>query len=194
MILRSLALVTISTLLLTSCEEESLLTEPQINPGFDAIHYDDGNIDAPLLPAGSYEAAVKFPSNYLAANKNDSIKEVHFFIQELPNVCKVKFYSSFSGQLTPGNLLYSQNVISEIQANSWNRHVLSSPLIIGNEDIWISISFESNTDNRVVGCDPGPASENGEWLWDAAVGSWDKLSNNSTLDIDWNIRLAVKPS
>ena len=71
-----------------------------------------------------------------------------------------------------------------------NSHILSAPLDISGEDLWISIAFNHGQTERVMGCDPGPAANNGDWFYDDSVQDWRKFSvvTNPTISVNWNIR------
>ena len=179
---------------LTSCEEEDPISSgPEIDPIYEVFNYDGPNDDAPqLIDNVNFEAAVRFAPSRLAPVKNGKIAEIHFYIKNLPNTAAVKIYSSRGGT-RPGTLLYEADVLNSLSSNSWNKHVLAEELFIGDDDIWIAIAFSHINTREVVGCDPGPATINGDWLFDELDGQWLPLSQRSIININWNIRLAVEP-
>ncbi|MEM7101734.1 MAG: hypothetical protein AAF502_01310 [Bacteroidota bacterium] len=171
----------------TGCENDP------VGNGFVVLRHDGDNLTAPVLPGGAtYEAAAKFTAGSLQNMIGDRLVEIDFFIQEIPSTCVVKVYTSNGGN-SPVTEIYSSNVLASLSANSWNNHRLSTPYTITNEDIWIAVEFTHPSDARTVGCDPGPAVFNGDWIFDSSVGSWNPLSDVSTIDINWNIRGNVEP-
>lgn len=165
------------------------------NPSLITLNYDADNLASPSLPAGSYEASARFPSGALSAANGGTLEEVEVYIQELPNTAQIKIYSS-NGGLEPTDLLYTAEIANSLQSNSWNTHTLNSDLTIdGSQDLWVCVAFSQSGDARVIGCDPGPAVVNGDWLFDTNDNQWSPLRvrTSNSVDINWNIRAIVSP-
>ena len=179
--------IAVSLFTLSSCKEESN------NPTFITLNLDGPNEDSPSLPPATYEAAVRFVSGSLQNYIDDRLVEVDFYVQEVPDACEVVIYRSNGGS-EPFSTIHTANVISGLNANSWNTYVLTTPITISNEDIWIAIRFTHSNTARTIGCDPGPAVPNGDWLYDSNDTSWIPLSVRTPISINWNIRGIVDPS
>ncbi|MEZ4885966.1 MAG: hypothetical protein R3E32_14625 [Chitinophagales bacterium] len=153
------------------------------------LHYDGENVTAPFLDVGTYEAAARFPVSVTTAFQGKNLEEVEFFIVERPDACAIHIYGQGTSS-GAGTLLYSANVSNSINANSWNRHTLATPLAINGEDLWISVVFTHNSVLASVGCDAGPAELNGDWLYSNYDNEWRTLNfrSNQQVDINWNIR------
>jgi hypothetical protein len=182
------ALILPLILLFAGCEGNDIPSPPD---GYSFLNYDGKNRDAPALPGNTYEGAARFPASRLIPNLGDTLEEVHFYIRDLPESCEVRIYS---GEIAgaPDSLLYSADVSSQISAGSWNIHKLASPVPIEGPELWLAIRFSHTDEKRTLGCDPGPAVTNGDWLYDAGDGFWIPLSDRSQIDINWNIRGLVK--
>lgn len=178
---------------MSGCQPDPVSPEPVIEAPKIALHYDDANQDAPALTgARTYEGAIRIPQSDLGDAIGGTMTEVYFFIQEVPESASIKIYSGSNGD-GPGDRIYSGVASSGIQANAWNTHSLNRTVEIPDDDLWISFSFSHTLDQRTLGCDVGPAAPNGDWLFDNTVGTWQKLSNISAVNINWNLRAAVLP-
>ena len=153
------------------------------------LFYDSSNFDAPDLTEGTHEAAARFPKTFMTEFNGRTLESVEYFIQEIPNSAKLIVYGE-GDAVSPGQVLYETEIITEMDANSWNTHSLSTPVDLTGEDIWLVIRVYHNSTFGSVGCDPGPANSNGDWLFSERDGEWLSLrerSNNIT-SINWNIR------
>lgn len=174
-------------LLLTAGCSEASTTEPEDIPG-ELLNYDGVNITAPVLTAGRYEGAARFPASRMSGFAGRELIQVRFYTVQRPNQCTVKIYGRLNNQ-NPGDLLYSAPVSTS--ENSWNVHNLPTPLPLTGEEIWISIELVLSSNLATLGCDPGPAVTNGDWLYDNSDSDWIPLSQRTTIDINWNIRGVV---
>ena len=155
------------------------------------LNHDGENNAAPLLDAGDYTAAARFPVSSLTSNTGNQIIEVEYYMVNLPNQTRVQIFEG--GTATePGTMVYDQNVTLDAQSNSWNTHVLSAPVTIGNEDLWIAVNFIQESENTTIGCDEGPAVANGDFFNDLA-NQWTTLRDFSdqVVTINWNIRAVI---
>ncbi|RMG84509.1 MAG: hypothetical protein D6714_07770, partial [Bacteroidetes bacterium] len=174
-------------LVVAACKKDN---DPRLSA--DTLNYDGDNFAAPLLPAGSYEAAARFTFNKLERFIGREIYEVNMFIQEIPTNVELRIYGEGT-DTSPGALLYTQNW-NGLNANSWNDLTLTTPLEITGEELWLSVRFDLPGDMRTVGCDPGPANPNGDWTLDYSFGTWETLRDFSLgeVDINWNLRAQTR--
>ena len=152
--------------------------------------YDGPTASSPALPAGSYETAAYFPAGILADQSTRRLKDVNFFILNLPETCIVKIYGPGTST-SPGSLLFSEDVSDQIQAPAWNRFRLSEPLDVLTNDFWISIAFSHSSSNPIqsIGCDAGPNKDGGDWTFFGSDGQWQTFRQRANGEsINWNIR------
>lgn len=167
---------------ITACQDEE-------NPITADFHYDGENVSAPFLEPGVWEAAARFPSSTTSEFQGKSLEEVEFYILERPDACALHIYGEGTDRL-PGNLLYSASLTNGINANSWHIHPLDTPLPITGEDLWITIIVTHNSEMASVGCDDGPANNDGDWTYFSEDGEWFALRTRTgnQVNINWNIR------
>lgn len=171
------------TLLIIGCKKDD---DPRLSA--DTLHYDADNVNAPQLPAGTYEAAAKFTTGKIQRFQGKQLTEVNMYIQSVPTNVELRIYGQGTGN-APGNILYTADW-NGLNRDSWNDHTLTTPLDITGEEIWISVVYTHTSDLRTIGCDPGPADENGDWLKSYDNGSWTSLRSftSDEVNINWNIR------
>jgi len=165
--------------------------EPQIEEG---LFYDGPNANAPFLPAGEYEAAVRFPAGQTSQYSGRQLRSVYLYFYNLPTGVQVKIYSGEDSS-TPDSLLYSGNITrNELTAFAWSEHVLDAPLQITGTDLWVSTRFVHPFDQQSIGCDAGPRNSNGgDYLFEESNNAWttyQDLTNGES--INWNIRAEVE--
>lgn len=195
---RKILLLSIPLLFATACEkEETTVVQvpggPSVDPPYSMLHYDASNMDAPLLGAGTFEGAARFDDSQINAFVGADITKVWYYLKNLPQSCELRIYQADAGSSAPDSLLYSADVSGDMEAGRWNDHTLASPLEIPDRDIWISIRFVHSSDTRSLGCDPGPAVDNGDKMWTAAGGQWITLRQYNGTNINWNIRTVILP-
>ena len=156
------------------------------------LHYDAENFAAPLLDPGTHTAGIFFPASTMESYEGKELEEVLFYLDDLPSACFVHLYKKGLGNF-PGESLYSRDVTDELEANSWNFHTLSTPVPLTGEDLWICIRVTHGSIMGTVGCDPGPATNNGDWVNSNADNIWLTLREKTAdeVDINWNIRARV---
>jgi len=164
---------------------------PGVPAGMAYLNHDDYNIDAPVLPSGTYETAVRFTNADQSTLVNGRLHAVQYYVSSKPAQIQLRVYQG--GTNNPGNLVYTANLISEVERTKWNTHTLSDTITINNSDLWIGIRFTTNVEGKTIGCDPGPATANGDWMWDALDASWIRYSNRTATSINWNVRGVVEP-
>lgn len=167
-------------LLLNSCVDDNIA--PQV------LRYDGANLSAPQMLPGDYQMAARFPASALQAYQGKLLEEVQVYIQDRPARAEIVVYGS-GGATTPGPVLYSAVVTADLRRDQWNSHLLDTPVTIGDQDLWIAIMVRHQDPMGTVGCDPGPAVENGDLLMDDD-GNWTDLRafSNNAVNINWNIR------
>jgi len=171
-------------LIFNACSDDNLPT------GFVELRHDGSNFTAPSLPQGLYEAAVMFPSTFTGNDTGNKLVSVDYFIDEVPQTATLNIY--IGGDIDPDSLVYSTGILGEISRNQFNTHTISSTIeLTGQDNIWVGIQYMQGNFDRTIGCDQGPAKTNGDWLFDAADGFFLPLSERSSTDINWNIRLTV---
>lgn len=151
------------------------------------LHYDKEQDSSPFLNGGKYEAAARFTSAQIGARAGRTLTAIQFYIANKPATCVVKIYGAQNTSM-PGSLLYSADVSAATQANSWNMHQLTQTITLPSTDIWISIEFSHTARQATIGCDPGPAVQDGDWLFAASDSQWQTLRQRTTININWNIR------
>lgn len=187
------------TLLSTACQnDDEAIPEDCDTSGTQwegDIHYDCENFAAPLLDGGTHIAAVRFTSEEMEAFNGQKLDEVVFYIDEVPQTCIL----TIRGENTPsnpGDIFYTADLSGDIGPDGWNSYKLNNPIPIDNEDLWICIEFSHSGSARTVGCDPGPAQADADWMTSTTNNNtWETLRNytDGETDINWNIRGRVSP-
>jgi len=163
---------------------------PPPPPTFQLLYYGGNISNAPQLAAGSYEAAARFTAAKIGTLVDKEIIEVHYYIANKPDSCNVKIYGPLNDE-APGGLLYSADVTSETKAGQWNVHKLTKSVKLKSEDIWLSIAFKQSIIQSTIGCDPGPALKDGDWLYASDDNKWMPFIKRTSININWTIRLSV---
>ena len=169
-------------------------TENTTAPGDDSdllLHYDKEQDSSPFLAAGRYEAAARFTGAQIGTRAGRTLTAIQFYIANKPATCTVKIYGAQNASM-PGSLLYSADVSAATQANSWNAHQLTQTITLPSTDLWISIEFSHTVRQATMGCDPGPAVQDGDWLNAASDSQWQTLRQRTMININWNIRGVLK--
>lgn len=154
------------------------------------LKFDSGNVSSPLLPADTWEAAVRFPVTTTLDVTRGELTEIHYYVNDTPETCILKIYSQASVS-QPGGLIYSANVLPEVTSPRWNTHYLSTPVRITGRDIWVSLQFRQNREMRTIGIDGGAGKLDGGRLYRKSDNSWSTLQAVSKLNANWNIRALV---
>ena len=186
------ALALALALCVANCDEEK--KNAPVDPGPlppGTLHYDAGNLTAPSLAAGAYEAGARFTSTQIGNMAGRKLIEVRYFIFTPAEVCSIKVYGPSSAS-EPGAQLYAADVTNDVQGHQWNTHALAQPVSVASTDLWICVEFTNAIGQPTVGCDPGPAVQDGDWLYSSADGQWMPLSQRYPVSINWNIRGTVE--
>ena len=183
------ACILLPVVLAAGCRSST--TIPNSPPQRFALRYDADNANAPNLPAATYEAAARFPAAQITALAGGVLVEVEFYIQFLPTSATLKVYDAGTST-SPGALLYSADVTASVTQTAWTTHVLATPVAIAGGDLWIAIEFTHAVSQRVIGCDPGPAVPDGDWLYSSADGMWTPFNQRFPVSVNWNIRGIVE--
>jgi hypothetical protein len=170
----------LALLVFSSCEEEAL--------GPNLLSYDGDNLDAPQFLPGDYQMAARFPVSELQRFQGQLLEEIQVYIQDRPARAQIIVYGEGTAN-TPGPELYSANITTDLRRDQWNSHMLSTPIEISDQEIWLAIQVRHRDPMASVGCDPGPAVTNGDLMMDDN-GNWTDLRafTNNAIDINWNIR------
>jgi hypothetical protein len=170
--------------LFSACQDDD---DTQNIPDDNILAYDGENSTGPLLEEGYYEAAVLFPASTIQQYSGRSLEAVTFFMGDYPAACEVRIYEGTTDG-RPASLIFSSNVTNGIAAPSWNSLVLDPPIVLADEDIWLSVALTHNRDQQSIGCDAGPNQANGDWLYDDADGQWLPYTQRTPESVNWNIR------
>jgi len=193
--IRFLCLFAIIGICWTGCTPEVIRETPELSGDLFYLNYDDPNETAPSLPGGGYyEASVRFTQDQLSAYRGDTLMGVSFFIEEVPDACSIRIYEgSVNGG--PNSLIEEIDVIDQLEPTRWFEYRWGGNGFnaLPEDDLWISVRFSHASEARTLGCDPGPASTDGDWLFDSADSDWLPLSVRAPqIDINWNIRAVIK--
>lgn len=181
-----------SLLLAADCNHNDVVQPPAQTRTVE-LRYDGDNASAPQLPADSYEGAARFTPTQTAGLVGGRLIEAEYYIFTAPTAIQLRVYGAGTAT-TPGALLYAADVTAGTVANAWNTHILPSPVTVPAGDLWISIAFSQSATQRTLGCDPGPAVPDGDWLYAAGDGNWIPLIQrySGAVNINWNVRGVVQ--
>jgi len=147
---------------------------------------DGDNQTSPLLPNDTYEAAARFTESVTGQYIGRNLTEVSYYMAGTPQQTTLIIYSG--GTDEPGSVIYQASLTGNISQNSFNSHVLTEPLPITGEPLWISIKMRQNRTLQTIGCDAGPNSAGGDWLYQESDGRWLTFGQRTGESINWNIR------
>ncbi len=153
------------------------------------LHYDGDNASAigwNTVPT-TVSVAARFPNALVLPYAGMVIESVEVYINNLnvgSNEMTLKIFG-MANSFEPGALLHSQTFTPD--ALSWNTIVLTTPVVLNGQDIWVAYQFtQSDAGIFIPGTDAGPSNPNGDYI-STGVG-WSHLSNNPDLAYNWNIR------
>lgn len=153
------------------------------------LGYDLGANSAPIFGIGVHEAAARFPSSITSNFTENKLDRVDFYLVNTPSNTKVRIYDEGSATI-PGLLLYEADVTIDVSPNSWNTHTIDEDINISGSDLWIAIVFTHPDERNTMGCDVGPASTNGDFVFEGSQTNWMTYRDftNNAVNINWNIR------
>jgi len=174
------------SLVFASCNKDDDTAE-EVNDS--QFSYDGAAQDAPALEEGTYDLGARFPASLTDNFEGKQLEEVSFYILTVPSKCELLVFGEGTDS-EPGSLLYTANLTTSIDGESWNKHVLTTPVDITGEDLWICVRVEHVATMGSLGCDTGPANSNGDWMFVGSTNEWTTLRNfsDNVVNINWNIR------
>lgn len=183
--MRVFSFLLLACVLATSCGDDL--------PTFDnKLQLDGENATAPVFNAGSYENAAYYSASIMEDKVDRRLREVEFYLYNMPTSMEIIVYGE--GSVTrPGDVLYSGTMTSNLRENRWNTHVLSEPLTLDGNPIWISVKFGSDIAQQIIGCDAGPRVNGGDHFFNVLEGGWTTYQAASGESINWNIRGELIP-
>lgn len=160
------------------------------------LNHDGDNAAAPDLPGQRiFESAARFSAIQMASYIGDELIEIEVYINDVPSSCELFVYTSNGGN-TPTNEVYSSgNIVSSLNSRTFNTHILSEPLVLDAEDLWIGVRYFQNGNQRTIGCDAeGSRVVDGDWHYDSTDGNWLPFVQRTggAININWNIRGVVE--
>ena len=188
--MKKLTLILLAVLLgFAACKKD----EQDAGPGgTEILRLDGDNASSPVLPAGNYEHAVKFPASLTSLYDGDLLTGVRVYFYFVPSNVEIVVYGPGNSANTPGVELYVGS-ISGLQGNAFNDILFEAQdqILIGRSDLWLSIYYTTQGGTQVIGCDAGPRDPNGDYLKDGAT--WTTFQDyTQTESINWNIRGIVQ--
>jgi hypothetical protein len=184
-------MLVLAALLIAGCGDDDPAGPPE-TPDLIILNHDGDHEASPFLDGGSWEAAAYFPLERMAPLADGELREVVVYINSLPSAATVRVYGEGANG-EPGAVLYEASVTGRLTAGSWNVHALTEPLAISGHGLWIAIAFSHADRQATIGCDPGPAVENGDWTYSGADEAWRTLRERTGVNINWNIRGGILP-
>jgi len=153
------------------------------------LSLDGENQAAPFFDPGNHESAARFNANVMRQYEGKKLEAVEFYLVDRPAECEVRIYGQGTSS-EPGALLYSGDVSNTVSGNVWNRHEIGNPIDLDGGDIWIAIWVKTVSRLTIMGCDPGPANANGDWIFSDGNNDWETFRDrtNNEVNINWNIR------
>jgi hypothetical protein len=155
----------------------------------DTLNYDGPNFTAPQNGAGFTTFAARFPGAETQAFTGRTLERISFFLEQIPISTVVLVYDIGVDDRTPGDLLYSIDLTQRIRNTGWIEHVLTTPVDITGDGLWLAVEAELEAGDQAIGCDQGlNYNPNGDRL-QVPSGTWTSFNEiTSTETINWNIR------
>ncbi len=184
--------------LLWACDADvpEPIETPTAAPPLFVLNYDGENETAPSLPGGGfYEGAIRLSPDQWADQGEAELIQVYVYFMELPDEASLLVYTGSDREAPVRAALSQELMIGNLTADSWNLITLDTPVVLEDEDVWVSLRFSHQEATRILGCDPGPAHPEGGWMYDSVDGLWQPIERrtNGSIDINWNIRAVVEP-
>ena len=159
------------------------------------LHYDDGfNNDngVGLSNGGSFDVAIRFPTQVLQQYNGFRVTKVKFFPME---GTPVSYGITFWEGTNPPNLIHDVQYVPNPNIQVWNEVSLTQEYIINsNTEFWVGYWVQDQPSGKYpAGVDAGPAiSGAGDMISFDDGDSWDALSVlNPDMDYNWNLQVFV---
>lgn len=156
------------------------------------LHYDNGvnHTSVGLTEGGSFDIAIRFPTNTLGQYNGMGVEEIRFFPTESsPTEYSLTLWEGSD----PPNLIHIQSV--NLIADQWNYITPSYIYVINSSnEFWAGIWVQNHpAGTHPAGCDEGPAETGkGDMISFDDGESWEALSiSNPALDYNWNLQVWV---
>ncbi|MDD4667257.1 MAG: choice-of-anchor D domain-containing protein, partial [Candidatus Cloacimonetes bacterium] len=134
--------------------------------------------------AATFDVAHMYDATDLAAYQGGSIAQIKFVPVYQPCTYTVKVWTGGTAT-APANLVYSA-VHENPTLNDWNLHVLSTPIPVPSDRLWIGYGVNTQG-GHPAGCDDGPQIEGKGNMMN--FGGWTTLSQlNADLVFNWSIQ------
>jgi len=168
-----------------SCQKDNASPDNTLN-------YDGDNFTAPSLPFGEHFFAARFTNNELEDYIGKSLKEVTFFVGQLPENCFLEIYEGGTDS-EPGERIYNADLSNGLVAPEWNTHSLATPIEITGKDLWLAVKVFHLQNQQSIGCDTGPRNPNGDWMNRQDNPGWKTFAEIVPGEsVNWNIRGIVE--
>lgn len=156
----------------------------------DTLNYDGPNFTAPTNGDGFTTFAARFPESETQEFIGRKLEKISFFLEQIPISTVVIVYADNSTDTRiPGPELYSIDLTQRIRNTGWIEHVLTTPIDITGEGLWLAVEVDLEAGDQAIGCDQGANyNPNGDRLQTPANvwTSFNEITGNER--INWNIR------
>jgi hypothetical protein len=155
----------------------------------ETLNYDGPNFTAPQNGAGFTTFAARFPGAETQAFTGRKLERISFFLEQIPFSTTVIVYDIGTDDREPGQELYSVDLTQRIRNTGWIEHVLTTPIDITGEGLWLAVEVDLDAGDQAIGCDQGENyNPNGDRL-QVPSGDWTSFNEiTGTETINWNIR------
>lgn len=181
--MRYFVLLFLSVILFSNCKKDDDISL--------FLNYDGDNFTSPTLPAGTFELAARFPSSETNGLNGSQLSVVDFFVTAGPQFTRLKIYGEGDGS-TPGDVIFSKEISSDIKVGEWNRIELRDPIILDGQEIWISLRVTLSEQQQSIGCDAGPGHPDGAHVFIDDSETWTTYQAWANESINWNIRGGIE--
>lgn len=159
----------------------------------DTLNYDGPNVTAPFNDAGQHTFAAFFPESEVQQHIGKKLDRVSFYLWDIPTSTSVVIYAAGPSDQIPGDVLYrSPDLTARLRNNSWIEHVLTTPIELTGEGIWIGVATDlPGNQFQAIGCDAGNNyTGNGDRYQIPTGFTWTDFDTftGGEASINWNIR------
>lgn len=175
----------IAALSLVACEDDDLADAG----GADVLNLDGPNVTGPVLDEGSHRFAVQFDPQDIEPFEGRSLDAVRVYVGEAPASMRLSVHEG--GETVPGRELTAVNVSSFGEVRRFVDYRLGDAVPLTSDDfLWIVAEVELPGTQRSIGCDAGPATDGGDWLWSG--DRYLTFEARTGESVNWNIRGLVE--